>query len=399
MGRVDQMWWQILGIRLLNLTSGLFMVVCTASWLGPSGRGEVSLFLSHGFFLYLAGQFSGGAALGYFSSRHAPRSLFFLALKGAMAIVLVGGGLTFFMDLGWVISLSAILLALFLTAGGLAQHLLMGQNKQREVNQLLLIQNAGPLVLFSFGFWIFPEGDVKIFIVATLLAQLSYAVHAWNKMQILVPNNTVHKSEVIRQIWKMGFLAQLGNLLQFMQYRSCLFLLAYWETKAWVGVLSVVLALGEGLWIPARSGAQLLLGRIMGNHELPGRGSMLRNMGLALGIALLGSLILSAIPLSTYLWFLGQEYKPLKEVFVLIFPGIVIFSIQFSITHYFSGQGKYFQNMLASGLGLAVQWAFSWGAYPIMGFKAVMLGLSLGYVTGTLVSMWFYITEIPVKKT
>lgn len=389
-------WLFILITRVLNLASGFLMVWASANWLGPDGRGQASIFLSQSFLIYLGAQFSGGAAMGFFAGKYHHQSLLKMAMPRALTLLIMGCLLSYLHNGDLIFTSLCLILAFLLTLGGYVQHIHMGLNRQKVVNRIMLIQNAGPLLFFAILHWTKEDTRLTDFMIASLASQALMVFYGWIQLRKSDLPELLPK-EVKKEFWTKGLWAQTGSLLQFLQYRLCLFLLLEWEGPALTGVVSVALALGEGLWIPARSGAQWILGK---TFEQGGqmKNQVYRQSLIALLLSATGGGVMLMIPSHWYSAWLGEGYKELPMVLMLMMPAWVLFSSQFSITHFFSGLGQYGKNTMASGAGLLMQVLWSIPLYQLFKAEGILMAVSMGLITGTVVSWWTMLRNKKLKK-
>jgi O-antigen/teichoic acid export membrane protein len=191
--------------------------------------------------------------------------------------------------------------------------------------------------------------------------------------------------EVLRQLVSFGSMAQLSNVVQFMNYRLLYFALERHAGLAAVGLFSTAVSLAEVLWIPANSRAALALNRVSRESQAPGtRAFVLRLTRLAL-VAMLGAAVVAAlVPVDGIMALLGRDFADVRSQLVRLLPGVVVLGVSLIASAYHAGHGLYARNLIAALAGLAVTLAGFAMLVPAAGATGALVTMNLSYlVTST----------------
>jgi Na+-driven multidrug efflux pump len=80
----------------------------------------------------------------------------------------------------------------------------------------------------------------------------------------------------------------------------------------------------------------------------------------------------------------------MKSIILLILPGIWIYNYYLIIGHFFSGQGKYYVNAIATGIGFLVTCIAAFVFIPTLKIQGAAISASISYfVTSLIVLLYF----------
>ena len=270
-------------------------VVLYSRYLGPSGRGQLSIYL-----LYLQAvlmineMFVGSAQANWFSEyglkRFVPRIII-----ASLSIT----GLAFFLGVYLLPAHSIMILKYLLFWGwvlitqNVVSNFWQSQGWVIKKNQILLlfeVLKAIALLTLILGI-----GNAA-YSIASLLRVLVIAGTVWSfiflyKMfKVGAFKETETKFSDIKHTWGEGIWAQLGQFALFIIYRLPLYLVADWIGDAQAGVLSNALLVIDSLWIFANSLGGVLHARIINSaNEAWNRRQLNRFVSWSfLGTAILG---------------------------------------------------------------------------------------------------------------
>lgn len=196
-------------------------------------------------------------------------------------------------------------------------------------------------------------------------------------------NNTLFSKSIlndIRLILSMGFIVQMGNISQYLNYRLSLFILNYFTSLEIVGIFSVAITITELIWTISKSIALVLYPRI--SHSKDKENSInvtLKLAKFALLSTILFSLILFLLPSNVYGFIFGKDFLNIKEIILILLPGVIIFSYSIVVSHYFAGEGMYNINLKASFLGFLVTSTLCIPLVYFFGIKGAAFTTTLSY--------------------
>lgn len=391
-----------LAARIASVLLTATAAMLTARFLGPSGRGFYSLFTTYLGILTLLGSLGIGTGNVYYASQRRYRASV-LAWNSIFSALVLGGSLILAGRLAagvvpelfgaaplrglWaaLMAIPAILGSQFLSS------LILGLQKAAVYSLLGLVQSgtlvAGLALTLSSAPRI--EGAITAYTASYVLqmaAAFVYLVGAG-----IIEGDPRVDIVAMRRVAGFGIKLQVGNVLQFLSYRSSLFLVNHWLGPTFVGVYSIALFFAESLWLVTNSAATVVLPRVSGSpdnsegSEVTTRASrfgFLVTVAVGLAMALMGRRI-------TYILF-GHEFTDAFSALLWLLPGTIAFSVTNVLASYITGRGFPHINTYIAAVTLTLNVAGSLVAIPIWGLPGVAAAASLSYVVATTLTVAFY---------
>jgi len=148
-------------------------------------------------------------------------------------------------------------------------------------------------------------------------------------------------------------MAQLGNVIQYLNYRLSYFILNHYTTYANVGIYSVGVMISESIWLISSSIATVQYSKIANINDLNySRDLTLKLAKLSFVATFICVIILNFLPQGVFYFIFGKDFGPVKTVIFYLSTGIISFGLTVSISHYYAGVGKYYINTIAAFIGL-----------------------------------------------
>lgn len=347
--------------RGLVAVSSFILIILTARFLGAEGRGAVSVLGSSIWMLTLLSGFVGGASLVYIIPRHREKR----SLKG---IILISYLWSIFIGAPAVISLyicggipsSLLLHAFFL--GVLASFffinlfLLLSFEKIFFYNLSLLLQIFLNLFFFTFMATFLGRKTIGAYITSLYISYffvLLFHLPLLLSIASSLPEGSPFSVRLLKDILRLGFISQLGNLIQFLNYRLSYFILNSVRGEAEVGIYSVGVGIAESAWIVATSISTVQYARLANIEDRNLAAELtvkFSNLSVILTLFLLIFFLL--LPPGVFTGVFGREFGEVKRVVLFLSPGILILAFAMIYTHYFAATGRYHVNTLSALVGL-----------------------------------------------
>ncbi len=383
--------------RLATALLSFGVVWLTARYLGATGRGAISLFVTDCAAILLFIGLLGGSSLIYLAPR---RNLWHLLLPayGWAAVVCALGTATvgllrqpeplYLLHLGAL----SLLQALF----SINTALLLGRRREGTYNLLMLVQVAllagGLLAAFwAGGQWVAVE---TYYYAAYLAFGLPLLLSLGPLLRLPDPRRRLGRRlrATVRELARHSRGAHFSNILAFANYRLGYYFVAYFADARAVGVLSVGVALMEAIWLIPRSAALIQYVDLV---NAPATTGGLPESALRVGrLALLGTatavLVLVAVPPTLLTALFGREFGPAQTVMQLLAPGAIIMAVQMLISSYFSGRAQYRRNNAASLVGLVATVGGGLLLIPQLGIRGAALASTLSYAASTAFLLWHF---------
>ncbi|MCU0435182.1 MAG: hypothetical protein MUC87_17125 [Bacteroidia bacterium] len=347
--------------RMAVAVANFIVLLCTTHELGADVRGKISLIQLGVQLIHLISDLAGGPSVVYLVPRSPLRMLVVTATGWAVfSAVAVGGVLLYFGQIPEAYGRDVLGIGLLVSLSAVFQNILLGQERIRAYNVLLLLQGA--LLIGGVVFSLYAAGvhSEMVFVIGSYVSWGVVAVAAaW---LVLRHTHKVTRYEGRPLLWVMfvnGFFTQAASLTHQLSIRENYFRLEKLSSTndAAVGIYSTALSLGEAILLFSASVASILMARAANVSDSPEvRRNAMRLSKLSILITLPALLFFALLPDAFYTWLLGKDFSPVRGAFLSLLPGIAAMSFGTVYAHYFSGTGKHYCNFMAgcAGLGIAL---------------------------------------------
>lgn len=224
-------------------------------------------------------------------------------------------------------------------------------------NFIVLIQVLTNFLIFTGFIFVLKLINVNSYILSLYL---SYIVTLMISLLTIPKALPKERSKItifntMMEISKWGFISQLGNVIQYLNYRLSYYILNHYASIASVGIYSVGIMVSESIWMISGSISLVQYARIANSNDIVySRNLTLRLAKLSFTTTLFAVLILLLLPANIFQVVFGKDFRPVKEVMLYLSTGISIFGYSVIVSHYFAGVGKYAINTMAAFVGLVI---------------------------------------------
>jgi O-antigen/teichoic acid export membrane protein len=405
---IERHFTQQVGVTLITQVIGIFLSIITAAiiarWLGPEGKGAITLALLVPGMLSVF--LSGGINVAnvYFAGSRklevavlSENSVKFAILSTLLGILIVGT----LVATGWLsvlvpgITLWLILLAMVgFPFGLLSGHLsaiLQGLQRIIMVNMIHLVQSVLTLILtllLVIGFRMGLLGALLSSLVPGIVSPIIMIVILRREGGVFKPS---WNTSAMRSTLSFGLKGHIGNLLQFFNYRLDTFFVNYFIGPGAVGIYSVSVGLAELLWhFPNAVGFVIFPKAAATKPEVMNIFTP-RVFRITLGVTTLGAIGLVflgklLIQLIYSLAFVGA-YVPM----LALLPGVVLLGGAKVLTNEIAGRGYPHYNSLSAGVAFILTVIFDLILIPRFGILGAALASTIAYTTIFFAAAGFYL--------
>lgn len=381
--------------RLGGAGASLAVVWLTARYLGPGGRGQVSLFITDTAAILLFTGLLGGSSLIYLVPRRNIWHLLQPAYAWTGLVCVVGAGAaTALHGASWLYAGHLGALSLMQALLGINSSLLLGRGHERLYN--LLTTGQGALLAAGLGGLLLGLG----YLTVPMFYYVSYPAYGlpllWSAWQLAQQPDArrgghLRRHATRRELARHSRGAHFSNIIVFANYRLGYYAVAYLLGTPALGVLSVGVAVAEGLWLIARSTSLIQYVAVVRAPATgqggPGRDT-LRLAGAALLLTALGAVVLAALPASWLARGFGPAFGAARPVLWALAPGIVANAGVNLVSTYFVARGRYTISNQAAGLGLLVVLPLTLLLVPRVGIVGAALSMSVSYAASASYLFW-----------
>jgi len=386
----------IFSTQIITIILGIAVAIIIARVLGPEGKGAFALIILVPTLLATLGNLGIGIANIYFggSKKYRPAELASNSLIAALGlgVTLSVAFLVYYHSFHpsflrdadpLYLSLAVIILPLSLLTMYFS-YILLGQDRIKEFNLIHLLQGGASLVLILFLLLALKGG-----IFGAILAWAGATLVATIVSILLVRRATNIRWSfhplIFRDSLKFGIKGYLGNVIQFLNYRLDMLLVAFFMSVTFVGYYSISVAMAEALWyFPAAVGT-VIFARTPGlsaeeaNKSTP---VICRN---TLFITILAALVLFALGKYIISLFFGSAFLPAVQPLWILLPGVVALSICKVLSNEITGRGRPMINTVAAAVSLAVNIPLNLLLIPKMGIAGAALASTISYTATTII--------------
>ena len=262
--------------------------------------------------------------------------------------------------------------------------ILLGRQRIRQYNVVQVVPPLAGLLLVLILLLGFDGG-----VLAAVAAWAGTAVAGSLVAGLLVMRETkvswCFDIHLFKKSVGFGIQGNLGNIIQFLNYRVDALIVAYLMDVTAVGYYSVGVSLAEMLWyLPAAVGT-ILFARVPGmtseeTNKLTPR--LCRN---TLFITILAALALLGLSRYVIILLFGATFLPALKPFWLLLPGVVALSVCKVLSNEMAGRGRPIVNSIAAAISLAVNIPLNLWLIPKMGISGASLASTVSYSVAAVV--------------
>lgn len=388
------------GVKVLIAVLNLVIVIVLSHFIGASGKGEASLVVISMAMINLFSNLLGGPTLIYLVPRYNVFLLFFLSniwsvltSIGAFVILYFFGSMSVCMNLH-VCILSLINAFLFTNLT-----ILLGKERIKAYNFISLLQSAATFIVVYMLLLGIQQPDVYAYIYS-LYASLILCLII-STVYVLPYLKNMDLDNLIRHCYeflKIGFTNQTSQIIKFMSFRVSYYLLMTYAGASVLGVFSNGTSLIESLLLISNSFVSILYPKVSNSFNKKYAQLLTQQMTkMSIAFCIVALVPLLLIPSSFWVWLFGKEFTGVRNVIVLLSPGIIFYNISMVIGHYFSGLGRYRVSTVAHFLGLIVVLICSVLIIPHYGMTEAGITSSLSYIVTAFFYMIYFSRDAKIK--
>jgi O-antigen/teichoic acid export membrane protein len=334
-----------------------------------------------------------GSAIVYFLPKFHLRRIYVAGFTWTLFCILVLNAIFFIFRIGIPdLALHALILSFLSTLHGFHNVILLGKGKMQTYNFLVFFQ---PLVLFAVlvvNVFFLDIRSVSAQVIAMYISWgLSLLISSMKVAQLIANDITVSRMSRLLDVFRNGFLNQLGNLAHTLSNRFNYYIIG---GASLVGVYSTASSLIESVFIISGSVSPVILTRIANRKDGEKSAAVtfvLARMCFILSVCCV--LMIMVLPDSFFTFFLGNDFKGVKTLMLLLSPGIVSVSFVVVISHYFSGLGIQKVQLIANALGLLTVVILGPLLISRFGIKGAAIAASCAYIVQALVPVAVFMRQ------
>lgn len=381
--------------KVLILLINFAILMLTTNYFGLEGRGIISIVMADLAIIVIFNNILGGNSVVYFMPKTGlsklilPAYLWILLSSAIIAAVFT----VFHTSQSYFVLLPLTLITSFLALNLLA---FIGKEKIHLYNIYSLL---APLLLliFNLGF-IFLLGikSVNAYFLCYFVSQfIVFIISLYLIKPYLNRQEIGMRKDLIIQTFKYGWKNELSYLIQFFNYRLSYFFILYFQDIKSVGLFSVAIVVSESIWLMVKSITTVQYSKIVNlNNKKQSIELTKKSVKISLYSTLFMLLVLALIPSVFFGFVFGKDFSTIKQLLLLLMPGILSMAVSNVYGHYFAAVNQMSVLILKSSIGLVFTVVLSVILIPIWGLMGACIVTSVSHISSSLY-LWiaFYKTN------
>ena len=395
---------------MLNLLIGFATMLMGTKVLGAAEWGICFTVLTDVTFLLVGVELIVGGGLVYFTSR---KPLSTLMKVSYVWILLV---MAFYVLLFWILSFFpevsdhivprgyegiTLLLTFIYSFHSFNLNVFLGKERVGTYNWVFLLQILVQVSTMALMIFVFQIRDARAFVYSLLCGYTTaLLVGLTQVIPMLSQGEDAPLLATAKEMLNYGYIIVLTSLVSTLNRRLSIFLVRQHCTEDAVGVYGAGTQIGEGVKVFGVSVAMVQFSRLSNMTDKKETVRLtIKFLKFTVVLTLLALLALACLPVSFFEWIFSDDFGQVKQIILLMSPGLLFFSAHSIFTHYFSGTGIPKYNLFASLVGLAVTVPCTLLLIPSMGILGAAISFS-GTFLAIMLYQWFVfkrIAEVKVK--
>lgn len=370
--------------RIIGLLSMFGIVTLSTQILGASGRGYISLLIADSALIAIFSNILSGSSAMFFLHKFGENKVFWTAffwiVFSSLSCTLI---VSLFQPVDFIL--------LFFLSFSLSFNTLI--SNQLFANQQYLKGNIlGLIVQMLFFLTLMFCSIVKINLTWEIYFQIQ--IFIWLILSAFfikkLKFGILNFSELI-EISKYGFRNELSYIFQFLSYRISYFFIYYKLGISDLGVFGVGIILAESIWVISKSVSSVSFAKqIIDNEEAKSINRTNKFALFSLYSSVLAILIVAVIPNYIFTLVFSKEFIGLKEIFLVMGPGILAIAVTNVFGHYFAAKNRQGVLILKSLIGFLVALILTPLLIDIYNLWGAALAMSISYITSSIVLLYAY---------
>ena len=388
------------GIKVIIAILNLVIVIVLSRSIGAAGKGEASLIVTSIAMILLFCNMIGGATLVYFVPRYNIFLLFTLSNVWSVFVSSIAFvALKFFPLVPEKFIIPVVVLTLINSFLATNLTILLGKERIMSNNYISLLQTVINLAVLLLLLKSFQQADINSYINSLYAAMGSCLLISTVLILPYLKEISLHGTKkLFYQLAKLGLLNQGGHILKFLSFRISYYVLVYYSGEAILGVYSNGISLIESLLLISNSFSAVLYPKIANSTDIKYSQTLTLQMTrISIIICIVALIPLLIVPSEFWIWLFGSEFNGVKQVIILLSPGIIFYNITLIIGHYFSGIGKYITNLFANFIGLFITLIATVIIIPSYGIIEAGVISTVSYLCIALFIMFSFAKETHIK--
>jgi O-antigen/teichoic acid export membrane protein len=371
--------------RAINILLTFLITICITQFWGAEGKGLITLFSADLALITIGLNVLAGSSVAFFAKKIDVSKLHLQAVLWTFLVSFAGALFVYFFEevnIAFLLFFASVPMGLYIFYSSL----FIGEQKINQYNVMSVVQPVGLLLfLLLFRYTVEPTFYAYFYaLICSLLVSGVISLFLAKRFKDILRFS--FEWLALKKCMIYGLKEEFGHLLQFFVTRLGYYVLAFYSGNAAVGQFSVGVQISESILIISRSIAMVQYSKaIAEGHNKKTMHDNLKAALYSLLISLLCIVIVMFIPNSLFALIFGKEFVNVKEIVLILSPGVLIVSFANVLVHYFSGIGNLNISILKSAVGAVFTVILSFILIPKYFITGAGITSSAVYIISSLV--------------
>ena len=392
------------GTKITAAVINFLIAVLLSQVLGDTGKGTQALLLATITFILIFSEIVCGASIIYLAPRHSFKKILVASVVWAAFIAVVMGFAIwlFYPKLAPELIAHVAILSFISSLSNINFRFLVGKEEIKKANYNTLLQPVLMILTLAIYYLLLKKTDIYGYVIGLYVAYGgTFLLGVWMLRNEYIKIQHDHDNdyhEVLKDLFKYGFLNQTGHFVQFFNLRLSYYLLKEYINVGRVGVFSNAVSLAEAIWIISSSIALVQYARIANASDRAYAQRLTLDLSkICLVISALAVIVLCLLPSEVYVFVFGPDFGEMAGIIRILAPGILFYCIFLILGHYYSGIGRYQMNTFAALCGLVATFACGFTLIPRYDVTGAAITSTVSYTVNALFLFIFFLKESNFK--
>jgi O-antigen/teichoic acid export membrane protein len=392
------------GTKITAAVINFMIAVILSQVLGDTGKGTQALLLATITFILIFSEIVCGASIIYLAPRHSFKKILVASVAWAAFIAVVMGFALwlFYPKLAPELIAHVAILSFISSLSNINFRFLVGREEIKKANYNTLLQPVLMILTLVVYYLLLKKTDIYGYVIGLYVAYGgTFLLGVWmlrNEYANLRHDHDNDYHEVLKDLFKYGFLNQTGHFVQFFNLRLSYYLLKEYINVGRVGVFSNAVSLAEAIWIISSSIALVQYARIANASDRAYAQRLTLDLSkICLVISAIAVLVLCLLPSEVYVFVFGSDFGEMAGIIRILAPGILFYCIFLILGHYYSGIGRYQMNTFAALCGLVATFACGFTLIPRYDVTGAAITSAVSYTVNALFLFIIFLKESHFK--
>lgn len=389
---------------MLAAALNFLIAIIISRTLGDTGKGTQALLLTTISFILIFSDIVCGASIIYLAPRHSFKKIFVASTIWAALIAVVMGFAIwlFYPKLSPDLVAHVAILSFVSSISNINFRFLVGKEEIKKANYNTLLQPVLLTLTLVIYYIVLKKTDIYGYVIGLYAAYGgTFLLGVWMLRQEyanLRHDKDKDYDDVLRDLFKYGFLNQTGHFVQFFNLRLSYYLLDKFINVGRVGVFSNALSLAESIWIISNSIALVQYARIANADDRSYSQKLTLDLSkICLLVSAVAISVLCLLPPTVYTFVFGPDFGEMADLIRILAPGILLYCVFLILGHYYSGIGRYQMNTFAALCGLVATFVCGFTLIPKYDVTGAAITSAVSYTVNAVFLFVFFVKESRFK--